>query len=772
MKKKVFLIAFLFLLLICLRLINLTANPPSGLSHSAGIFVDEMHNVHQVRNKILFGSWKMDMYLSIVYSPIFSLFQYIILSPIGIGLWQIKVLPILLSIFSLLLLYQTLNEYYGFKYGLISVVLLGFNYIFIMYNRLGLYENLVIFFMCLTLFFWQRSVKTERPLYFFFTGIAAGFVFIAKSMVFYFVIATAFTFVIFCIKKGLKRTVKQGFAGLLGASVIGLLWYVGYYLPFKENFTILGSSWLKLTVGSGGILEKIITTNPIFHLFFRFQFLPITLASAVIYILFLSYRVLTDPRKINFLEIFIVLWFLSGVFFLNLLSYQPTRYFLPILPPVVLMAVIGLARFGTKEKLNPLKPSDWRLYLISFLGTLMLSFYFFLPLIKKYDSYIAKILLIGRLSKTSDFFISIFVGLLMVLAIASAFGCKRVIRLNTKSTFSLIFLLLLAGLFFMDRPFSSKVKVELHSGAESKFKIYWAGESPSYSEKNSNEVKINKGDGIYSIKTGSLQILKHLRIDPLKKKGNVFIKGIEITQPGFYPILFKTKERFDRFVPIHHISQMTSQTNGLSITSIGNDPYFHTKINPVFKIGLIIKHFFILIITAFLLTAFFALFNRIAQFIRQRFESGLNSFSGKKSRGILCNLIVLLIIFINLFYFSKWVSHADYSILNASKQIGEMLPPSSLIAGQGVMAITIQNKLRHIQAPNWYEDNTKLFQNYPITHLFLSRYSDYLGWFERHYPEVMRYAHVIGKYRILNRNFYLFKIDVPEEGRETVYTFH
>ena len=162
MKKRTVVVLGIFLLFILFRLVNINANPPSDLSTSAGIWADEMHNVHQVRNKILFDSWQMDRYPSAAYSPIFAGLQYVILSVIGVGLWQIKILPIALSMFSLLLAYKSFKEYFGYRYGLTAAILLGFNYTFIMYNRLGLYENMVVFFILLTLFFWQRAVRTER----------------------------------------------------------------------------------------------------------------------------------------------------------------------------------------------------------------------------------------------------------------------------------------------------------------------------------------------------------------------------------------------------------------------------------------------------------------------------------------------------------------------------------------------------------------------------------------------------------------------------------
>lgn len=603
MQRKIILL--LFLLFIFLRLVNINANPPSDLSTSAGIFVDEMHNVHQVRNKILFGSWEMDKYPSTAYSPIFAYLQYIILSIIGVGLWKIKMLPIILSLLSLFLVYKSLKEYFGssvsllrptpgaprsyrgrvvpgqregvsgylgYRYGLVSVILLGLNYTFIMYNRLGLYENLAIFFMVLTLFFWQRALRVERSIYFFLTGVATVCVFIAKNMVFYFVVSMVICSLQYCFKKGLIVSLRFILFLLFGIVISGIIWYFGYYLPYKEEISKLGSTWFGATMSKSNFLRRFSSGNPVF---LRFRFLPVTFGLAITFFLAIVYKFLKNPLKIDTLEFFIFVWFFTGLFFLTYLSYNPTRYYLPILPAVVLAASIGLVRFGYKERLNVLKPSDWSFYLTFFLGIVFLLFNFFIPYLRKFKPKWGNLIFINELSRRGDFIVSVVIGLFLVFCIA--------IWLYRKSA------------------------------------------------------------------RGEEEILN------------------------------------------------------------------------------------------------------------------------RRIRKIIFVIVFILIIAINLFFYSKWVLKADYSIFKANKEIGEMLPKDSLIAGQGVMAVTIGNKIRHIQAPNWYEDMKNIFYDYPITHLFLSHYARYLEWYNEHYPIVMEHAEVIAKYRIWNNDFYLFKINIPEEKKGEAY---
>jgi len=155
--------------------------------------------------------------------------------------------------------------------------------------------------------------------------------------------------------------------------------------------------------------------------------------------------------------------------------------------------------------------------------------------------------------------------------------------------FTIIFLLFIIFSFLLS-SFRATVQVEVNSERSAKFRFYWSGRKGPYTKINSRAIRIRKGPGSYSQKIGNLHSLANLRIDPLNRKGTIQIKKIKITQPGFTPMVFATKEQFQKFIPVHHISHMAFGANGLQINSFGNDPVLHGKIKPVFKTALFIKH--------------------------------------------------------------------------------------------------------------------------------------------------------------------------------------
>jgi len=573
--KRSFLICLFFLSFITLRVIHIRANPPSHLSYSAGIFVDEMHNIHQVRNKILFGSWRLDKFPSIAYSPIFAGLQYIILSVVGIGMWQIKILPIFLSILSLFLLYKSFEEYFGGPYGIVAIILLGFNYTFAMCNRLGLFENLIIFFIFLTLFLWQRALRTERKLYFFLTGVSTILAFAAKTMAFYFVCAMVLTLLLYYVQRRKERNAFNLFLFfLLGFILTGILWYLACYLPFKADLSRLGPSWLKLALRKG-IFYPLIRPNPIFA---RLRFLPLTLGLGFLYAFIALYKFLKAPEKIDLFEMSIFLWFLIGLSFLSVILYRPTRYYFPVLPSIVLLCAIGISRFAERKRsIELFSPKDGLFYTIFFTASVLITYYFIIPYVRRYLPHLARIVLVKHLSRGGDFLASLFFGSLFLIVL---------------------------GVF--DK---------------------WA-----------------RGNGY---------------------RGN----------------------------------------------------------------------------------------------LKQPLRQGATYF------------FIATILLINFHFYLHWARKPDYSIVRTSRNIGNMLPPDSVMMGQGVMAVGIENKIRYVQAPNWFEDSRNLFNDYRVTHLFISHYAHYIEWYRRHYPLVMKYSKIIAKYRIGRKTFYLFQIDIPESMKKRACQF-
>ena len=403
MKRKfVWLVIFLFALLLLVRILYPTADAPGSLSTSAGAYLDESSTGHNARNKALYGRWVTDEWNPFIYSPLFTLLQYINFSLLGVSFFSQHLLPILLSWLSLILFYFGLKEYFNRRTALLALVLLGFNYFFIMFNRLALFENLVVFFAAATFYFFQRGLRqtnkkiphfvrhyqnnviirldriiqnwiprlnrgmTEKGVYnflygkiwFLFAGIAAFLTLTSKGMsAHYFVLACFITLLFYPPR---KKNISFFLTGLI---LIGTIWLFFFYLPCRGWIGHYSQRWLNHIVpGSLKIALFNILSQPFFY---RLRWMMFSVILAFLYLGALFFN-LIKGRRVEPLDFFTAAWFLLGAFSTGLLSYEATRYYLPFVPALSILAARGLIQIKEQEKINVASLKDRRLLLIIF----------------------------------------------------------------------------------------------------------------------------------------------------------------------------------------------------------------------------------------------------------------------------------------------------------------------------------------------------------------------------------------------------------------------
>jgi len=381
-------LCLLFLFLFALRALHLPADPPVNLDWSGGIFFDEGMLVHGARNKVLFGAWDLDGWNDFYISPILAYIKWLVLSIAGVGIVQERLIPLFFSYLTLIFFYLTFKESFHRKTAVLAVFLLGFNYIFIMFNRLGLTETSVVFFMVLTGYFWQRGfsrlpwagigdrepeadkspISGLRPLapglgYFFLSGVSCFTAYIFKNFPYFLPVPVLAMLLSFRILPRLQTPRAEGgglrrgvyyllpaVCCLLGMLIPFLIWYVFFYLPYFPSIhqamnyfkrQSLPRSWEQVLLN--------ISHLPFFAYFMRTPvelFLSFLAIGYFIYLFFHSRPQRTpDPgprtserTPLHPVDLFMLCWYLMHFFMYMGLNYRPLRYYLPILPPMVALA--------------------------------------------------------------------------------------------------------------------------------------------------------------------------------------------------------------------------------------------------------------------------------------------------------------------------------------------------------------------------------------------------------------------------------------------------
>ncbi len=336
-------IILIFLYIAGTRLYNLDVDPPIHLSSSGGLFGDETALAHNARNKVLFGTWITDEWNPLIYNPILTLFEYVSFIMAGVGLIQLRSVNIIAVLIGFFLLYLALKQSSGPRTAFITIVLLGINYVFLMYNRLGLNDTFLFFPMALTLYLWQKGL--QKPPILFFAGISSFACYVTKASAIYFILSVFISlgyavFQKYVIEKNLKNSFSQMTYYISGLTISYIGWYIFFFSPNRLEFARVGSSWSRLAVPHG--FERFWHNLSSFTFAKYMTASPIELIITWLFIPFFIYAFFRNWRKVIPIEMLAFLWLIGGYVGLNGLNYRPLRYFIPLIPAMCILSSIAL----------------------------------------------------------------------------------------------------------------------------------------------------------------------------------------------------------------------------------------------------------------------------------------------------------------------------------------------------------------------------------------------------------------------------------------------
>lgn len=334
-----------------LRFYHLNADPPLNLSWSLGPFTDEGHVVINARNKLFFGEWKLDDFFRMGISPLITVITFLVFKIFGYGFAQARSIPIFFSLLTLLFLFLVIKKEKMTKYALLSILLLGFNFVYLMHNRLALEETDLLFFIILSIYFWQLG--KEKEIFYIFAGICLGIAtFFVKILGLFFLPILILDFIRLKWGSLFKNFKLIKFKPLyyiaFGLCLVSLAWVLLIFLPFKSdvlNYIIANS--FKSPAGKPETIFEFIKnflnlgTND--RLFNR---MPLIFILSFSYLLFWFTNLREKLKSSNSLEFISFLWLFFGMFFLSFTNYHPVRYQMILIPPLCVLAGFSIGRLS------------------------------------------------------------------------------------------------------------------------------------------------------------------------------------------------------------------------------------------------------------------------------------------------------------------------------------------------------------------------------------------------------------------------------------------
>ncbi len=370
----------LFMLIFIARFLFLSADPPLNTHHH--FFTDEGWKTRNARNYVLFDKWIMDNHNNIYNSPLHHLATYASFKIFGTGLIQARLVSAISGSLTIIFLYLLVKKGWNRKGAILSTCLAGFSFVFTTYHRLALQETMILFFIVLTVYFWQMG--KDNKWFYIFSGFSILFAYLTKpnGIVIAPVVVALYIFENeFQTKDKAVNNKSAIIYFIMGMLPIFLLWHLfSAYL-----FGVSTSSNPLIYAGnvSSSLLDSfrfiaIFPTSPVFGQ------MPVLTTLSLVYILYIICSVKNSPRsflsRMSSLEFVSMSWFIIGCVFIAVMHHQPDRRYLILIPPMSILsakALMELNSISPKALFEGYKKDNgyWYIQLLSYMMLLIPAYF-------------------------------------------------------------------------------------------------------------------------------------------------------------------------------------------------------------------------------------------------------------------------------------------------------------------------------------------------------------------------------------------------------------
>lgn len=367
MKNRPLLISFTVFVLFMPRFIVLHADPSSSIGLS--FILDEGWWLHNARNAVLFGSFILDDFnQGLVLSPAYTLCVYVCFKLFGIGFFSARLVSALAGLGTLIITFlwfrQDDNNIENNKLAYFAVILMGWNFFLISFNRIGLTESLLLFFGFAGIYFFcQRKV---------FSSFLAG-LFLSMAML----VNSSFVFIYLVILSGwYYEWQKKGanwynfFPFFIGSVPLIIFWFYALYPTYWDQYVKLMGYYCNAACFHSWYQNP----TALLTLFFWYNSHQLVLNShiahnalLIIVTFWISLNfvnqmirkgVFNTITKLNIRQFITASWAFIGILLLLFNQYKPERRFLFLLLPLILIVSEFVSQCFTSRNQVTLLVSD------------------------------------------------------------------------------------------------------------------------------------------------------------------------------------------------------------------------------------------------------------------------------------------------------------------------------------------------------------------------------------------------------------------------------
>jgi hypothetical protein len=457
----------LILIFTGMRLVHINADAPQDLSISAASYTDEGFKTYEPRNKVLFGDWKWtpeDEYEGWEKKSPITAHQFEwIFRHFGVSFASIRMLSVFYAFFTMIFLFLYLARNFDRLTALVGLILYGTNFFTAMFNRLGLYETHLLCFIMISFFGFseffrmypsrkdtegsmQYSIKKilVRSLFFILgiSSFAAGF-YVKRNILMIIPAITPAVLLYICS----RFDKSEKFMNRIFIAFTGIFFIV--YLLFAH----LGQLKVKLAflllsyhIFGQPLISFIPFTafDPIFTslakgMYMEFIFLqPFIFFAGMLFSLYTFHRYIGKKRQ-SAMDLVISSWLVFGFIFTTVLYYNPSRYYLILVIPLIISVSRLIADFGNRD--TDAFISEKKL----FPHNIMLGIFLFFTVLYTGVVFLVQTVPVSLRNYLTDTLYPAFIkgdmsqaAIIIIIAVALELACIFITVLNRKRFFDLI----------------------------------------------------------------------------------------------------------------------------------------------------------------------------------------------------------------------------------------------------------------------------------------------------------------------------------------------
>jgi 4-amino-4-deoxy-L-arabinose transferase-like glycosyltransferase len=353
-----------------MRCVALSSDAYGRLDWSAALLTDEGFYIHNARNVALFGHPRTDGFNNMLLAPLLHAVQVAVFTLFGVGAIQARLISVVSSVATLLLLWAALRRVMGERVALTAAALLALDHTNLLYNRLALMDTPAALAAVAAFYAFVRGCEKQEEgevwphrrsaAWLLLSGVLLGATVTNRMLAAYLVPAP---FIALSVS---RRGLPSAWPLVTGLAAVAVIYVVGWYWPHRAEIAAMNHYYRTNQIQPHSAFHLWENVRQAFVGDFRGISPYLFRHTPIVYSLALAWLVLSfgrwrerirgrqpdageenvsgfgTPMQSRPAVAYLVVWFVLGWVTLAVISYSPSRYYVTLYPAMASLAAAAV----------------------------------------------------------------------------------------------------------------------------------------------------------------------------------------------------------------------------------------------------------------------------------------------------------------------------------------------------------------------------------------------------------------------------------------------